>query len=258
MKLWKLQKFLGDVVYDLRNRGLLPVVALLLLAMVAIPVVISRGGSSPPPASAVEQAVKAAPEGSSAVLAYSPGVRDYRKRLDQLQAKDPFRRQFSQAAEAATALSGTVTGVATGADATTTASAPQSGTVTGTGGSTSKKQKTTTRYFYYQTDALVGEASEQLTPHNRLASMAPLPSQATPVLIYLGPSTDGRYALFLVSNQVSSVTGSGVCIPKPDDCALLALGRGQTGVVVNDADGKTYLVQVVRIKRVVTSKLPRG
>jgi len=38
MKAWKVQKFFGDVVYDLRSRGLLPVVVLLLVAMVAVPV----------------------------------------------------------------------------------------------------------------------------------------------------------------------------------------------------------------------------
>ena len=45
MKPWKIQKFFEDVVYDLRNRGLLPVVILLVVALVAVPVLISRGGS---------------------------------------------------------------------------------------------------------------------------------------------------------------------------------------------------------------------
>jgi hypothetical protein len=260
MKLWKLQKFFGDLVYDLRNRGLLPVVALLLVAMVAVPIVISSGGSSSAPGAggALEEAANAAPEGEAAVLAYNPGLRDYKQRLDQLQAKDPFRRQFSQAAAAAAALTGTVTGGDGG-----TAPATDTGTVQGSGGSPSRKTtktktKTKTRYLYFQTDVLTGESTQPLTPLNRVAALAPLPSAATPVLIYLGPNADGSYALFLVSNQVSSVTGSGLCIPAPEDCSLLALARDQTGVLVSKADSKTYLIKVVRIRRVVSSKLPNG
>ena len=42
------------------------------------------------------------------------------------------------------------------------------------------------------------------------------------MLIYLGPNTGGQYALFLVSNRVSQLSGPGICVPAPDDCALLA------------------------------------
>ena len=46
MKPWKVQKFFGDVVYDLRNKGLLPVVGVLLIAMVAVPLLIYRDGKT--------------------------------------------------------------------------------------------------------------------------------------------------------------------------------------------------------------------
>src|SRR5215211_5737322 len=100
MKAWKVQKFFGDVVYDLRSRGLLPVVILLVVALVAVPMLISRGSkdssaSSLQPSSAVAEA---APETQNAVVSYSPGIRDYKKRLDDLSPKDPFRQQFAHSA----------------------------------------------------------------------------------------------------------------------------------------------------------------
>ncbi len=71
MKTWKIQKFGSDLLYDLRSRGLLPLAAVLVVAIVAAPFVISKMSSSdprprsPPIKSA---AVKAAPEGQSAVV----------------------------------------------------------------------------------------------------------------------------------------------------------------------------------------------
>ena len=38
MKPWKVRKFVGDVIYDLRSRNLLLVVLMLLIAIVAVPV----------------------------------------------------------------------------------------------------------------------------------------------------------------------------------------------------------------------------
>jgi hypothetical protein len=264
MKSWKLQKFFGDLVYDLRNRGLLPVVVLLLVALVAIPVVISRGGSSSAPiadTAALQKAVASAPEAQSAVVAYEPGLRKYQDRLDKLSPKDPFEQQFSAAVQAATELSGTVSGG--GDTGTTTSGGESSGTVEPTSGGDSstkkkkkKRKKSTTKYYSYQTDVMVGEASGPLQSLPNVAPLTPLPSETAPVVIYLGPNAGGQYALFLVSNKVSQLSGPGICVPAPDDCALLALSPGQTEDLVYDADGKTYQIQLVRLRRVVSSTPP--
>ena len=264
MKSWKLQKFIGDLVNDLRNRGLLPVVVLLLVAIVAIPIVISRGGSSSAtvPDGALEQAAANAPEAQSAVLAYEPGLRKYQDRLDKLSAKDPFEQQFVPAGPSAADVGGAGGGAATGGDSAGTTAPTDVSTFPGTigsGGGSSKKgkkRKSTTRYLSYQADVLVGDASAALVPYSNLAPFSPLPSEATPVLIYLGPNTGGQYALFLVSNKVSSQSGPGICVPAPEDCALLALTAGQTEDLVYDGDGKTYRIQLVSLRRVVSSKPP--
>jgi hypothetical protein len=263
MKSWKLQKFFGDLVYDLRNRGLLPVVVLLLVALVAIPVVITRGGSSSAPiadTAALQEAVASAPEAQSAVVAYEPGLRKYQDRLDKLSPKDPFEQQFSAAVQAATELSGTVSGGGASGTTTSTDVSGDAGSTDTSGGSTSKKKKKKkkagTAYVSYQSDVMVGEAGTPLQSLTNVAPLTPLPSETAPVLIYLGPNAGGQYALFLVSNKVSQLSGPGVCVPAPDDCALLALTPGQTEDLVYDADGKTYRIQLVQLRRVVSSTPP--
>jgi hypothetical protein len=277
MKLWKVQKFFGDIVYDLRNRGLLPVVVLLLVGIVAVPVVISRGGggSNEPAATssaAVKPASEIAPEGQQAVLAYNPGLRDYKKRLNQLQAKDPFKQQFVETVSAAAELSTTLESTGGGTETATSVGSTGGSTGSGSAGSTGSTGaaspdsgdsggsagKTRVRYFSYQTDLSIGEANLQPQSRKRVAPFTYLPDQALPVLVFLGPSADGKAAIFLVSQSVSSVFGSGACFPAADQCQLLALSQGQTQDLVYDVDGKTYRIKVDRIRRVVTSKPPRG
>jgi hypothetical protein len=276
MKLWKIQKFAGDVVYDLRQRGLLPVVVLLLVGMVVVPLLITSGGSKSSPSApeaVVEQAAELAPENQKAVVAYQPGVRDYKDRLKDLTAKDPFKQQFTQAAAAAsqleTSLSGTSGGASTGTD--TSGTTPEGGRDTGTGstetdtGSTDTSggggggsTKTQVRYFYYTTDLLVGEAAWTLQRRDGVKALTPLPSETVPVAIYLGATLDGKNALFLLSNQVTQVSGPGQCLPSPEDCSMLALRRDQSEDMLYGVDGKIYRIKVIRNRRVVSSKPPTG
>jgi hypothetical protein len=253
MKTWKIQKFFGDIVYDLRSRGLLPVVILLVVAMVAVPVLISRGSKSSSaslqPAAA---SVKPSPETETAVVAYHPGgLRNYKQRLNDLSAKDPFQREFAQSAATAGALKSTVTtststGTGTSTPATTNGAPVVNTGGSGGGGHKKKKKKSNATY---QVNLLVGDVDTTLTPFNNVQSMAPLPSQSSPAVLFYGLTSDHHSALFLVSNKVGSVTGPGQCVPAPDDCALLTIPQGQSEDLQYAPDGKTYRVVVAEIKR---------
>jgi hypothetical protein len=253
MKPWKIQKFFGDVVYDLRNRGLLPVVVVLLVAMVAVPMVISRGGSDSSGTSLQPATAESIPETQQAVVSYSPGVREYKKRLQGVSSTDPFKQQFAEAAAAA----GQLTGVSVGTTGTSTyspSSGSSAGSVSGTTGSTGsttkkkkKKKKSSSGSYTYQTDLAVGDVNSTPTPFPNVAPMTTLPSTTAPVLIYFGNTADNGSSLFLVSNKVTQVSGGGVCLPNPEDCALLSLQPGQTEDLVYAGDGKTYRVQVIQI-----------
>ena len=97
MKPWKSKKFFGDLVYDLRNRNLLLVVLMLLVAIVAVPLLISKSssGNAPSPLDLGAQTSGTSPETENAVVAYHPGVRNFKSRLKDLSAKDPFKEQFA-------------------------------------------------------------------------------------------------------------------------------------------------------------------
>ena len=258
MKPWKVQKFFGDVVYDLRSRGLLPIAIVLVVAMVAVPMLIARGSSDSPASSlqASAGAVEPAPEIQSAVVSYDPGIREYRKRLDDLSPKNPFRQQFAQSAAKASQLNSTVTPTATGStDPTEPSSTPSTGSAppADTGGSSGKgkkkKQKTVPTTVSYSVNVMAGPVETPLTPFNNVPSLTPLPGPTTPVVVYYGLSSDNGKALFLVSNKVSQLTGPGTCLPAPDDCSLLALGAGESEDLVYGLDGKSYRVVVAEIKR---------
>ena len=259
MKPLKSKKFFGDLVYDLRNRNLLLVVLMLLVAIVAVPLLISKSssGNAPSPLDlGAQTSAGTSPETENAVVAYHPGVRNFKSRLKDLSAKDPFKEQFAPPAAGAPSLD---------QSSSSTSSTSSSVSVTGSGGSSGgggshtgsgTTTKTETRYSYFVTNVAVGESGGTLTAMNGISQFQFLPSQDKPVLVYLGTSSSGTQALFLVSKDVSGVGGNGTCFPTADDCQLLGLSSGAGADLVYGPDGKTYHLQVTKIKHVTSSKPP--
>lgn len=273
MKPWKIQKLVEDVVYDLRSRGLLPVVIALVVAMVAVPILISHGGSDSSGGSvqAAAGAPQAPPETKEAVVSYTPpGIRDYKKRLQDATAKDPFRQQFAPPASTASQLESTVpvqadseTASAAGGGSATSAPSSSGGSVEGSGTSSGSASETASRstkthryYFYSVADVSVGDATQPLTRHKKLKAFTVLPDQVAPVMVYLGSSVNGKQAFFSISKSVTQLTGPGTCAPSPTDCSLLVLRSGQSEDMVNPVDGKTYRVKVNKINQVTTKNPP--
>jgi hypothetical protein len=256
---WKVQKFFGDLVYDLRSRNLLPVVLMLLAGMIAVPILISRSGDKGPDVSlSAPASVPSAPEAQNAVVSYHPGVRNLKKRLNDLGPKNPFIQQYMNSPRSAESA-----GEQTVMD-TVTSSTGSVGDSTGSGGSTGgggnggnggNGGKTQTVYTYYVTDVTISDGGAP-APVKNVRQFQFIPNDATPVLTYLGTASAGRQALFLVSKDVTSVGGNGVCFPSADACQLLGLNAGAGADLVYGPDGKTYHLQVTRIKRVNSSQPP--
>jgi hypothetical protein len=261
VKLWKLQKFAGDVVYDLRQRNLLLPVVALLIALVAVPVLIAKGGSdgSAGPFGFGTTSAQSSPETENAVVAYHPGVRNPKKRLSHLSAKDPFTQQYTNAP--ASSDSSSVDSLAQALGNSTSGTTGVGGGSTGSGGSGGGKSpgKVThthkTTYFWWESDVQVGEAGTQLAELDNVKPFQFLPSPEKPVLTYIG-TVGGSQAVFLVSNDVSSIGGEGTCFPSVDACQLLGLNAGKGADLIYGPDGKTYHVQVLRVRRVTSSKPP--
>jgi hypothetical protein len=273
MKAWKVQKFFGDLLYDLRSRNLLPVVILLAVGLVAVPLLISRGSKgadvslAPTSSSAV-----GSPLTQNAVVAYHPpGLRNAKSRLNDLGPKNPFVQQYTNSGAPKGGSSTTTGGPAldqftanpadygNGSSGSSTSSGGTGGGSGGGGGGnggSSGGNKTKTVYSYYQTDVTIGEAGGQQVAAHNLKQFQFLPSPDKPALVYMGTASAGKQALFLVSKDVTSVGGAGVCFPNADDCQLLGLNAGAGADFYYAPDGKTYHVQVTRIRHVTSTQPP--
>jgi hypothetical protein len=258
----KIQKFAGDVVYDIRSRGLLPVVILLAIGVIAVPMLIKGGGSEttvPPAPPLPGTATNAGLQNEPAVLTYNPSVRDYHQRLDTLERKDPFVQQFRSGSTTDAAVADTAGATTSSPVPTGDTGSSGSGDTTGgsTGGTPTGSTHTVTHTFYYrETDILIGDTSAPLKRRNRVPDLSFLPNDKTPVLIYMGATRDAKTAVFLVSDDVTVVAGQNRCSPSPEDCQALRMHENDAVTLDNAVDGKSYRMKVLDVRLVHSTKLP--
>jgi hypothetical protein len=81
-----------------------------------------------------------------------------------------------------------------------------------------------------------------------------LPSSSTPVIAFLGTNEGGNRAFFLVSTDVTAVTGDGACLTTTPSCQFLTLKEGQVESFDYAPDTLTYRLKLLAIKDVVVSK----
>jgi hypothetical protein len=97
----KLPPFLVDLYYDLRDRRLLLPLALVVVAIVAVPFLLKGGsdgedGQAPPKAAVAVAGASSAPDSSKlAVVESKPGLRDYHKRLAAEKPTNPFKQRYT-------------------------------------------------------------------------------------------------------------------------------------------------------------------
>jgi len=252
-------EFLTNLYRDLRDRRLLLPVVLLAVALVAVPVLLkSNAKSSTMPATSAP--AKASDSAAvPAVVTQQLGVTNYKKRLDQLQSKDPFKAPPSADAvtnkvknasitsanipsTGSTSSTSTSTGTSSSTSTSTTpsttspttpatggtptASPPVSSTPPSSGGSSSSAThhtKPTFHLYTYRVAVKVGEPGK-LATRPEVSSLALLPGKSKPILSFL--EANGKQALFLVSTDVDSVKGDGRCTPRPADCQYIIMRPG--------------------------------
>jgi hypothetical protein len=271
----KLPPVVEDVYRDLRDRRLLPLVALLLVAIIAVPVALSVSSGTPSSTGApLAEIVPAdAPEAQAAVLADNPGLRDYRERLDDLKSQNPFDQQFETSGLAGTEVesgsgsvetltesggapvTGSETGSvsATGGGSTTTSSLDSS-SAGGTGSAGSGAAVETEIFFYtFKVDLQYGLEGDVKERRN-----VKLLDLLSPVGTFIGAAPDASRAVFALSSNITAVAGEGECAPSPDSCDFLSLEKGQSATLTYQQEGAelaTYRLGVDDI-RVVKVKNP--
>lgn len=280
----KVPGFLADLFGDLRDRHLLPLVGLLLVAIVVVPFALrsSEESSSDGTEGGAAEAIAAGssgggPRGTTFANSIN-GLRDYRRRLRHLSARDPFKQQYadpapgSEAAAAAPSTAAPDTSIGSSsvgaASPSATSPAPSGGTSGGGGREGGSTVEVETRYASYEIDVRIvgagsagaasaaGSASAKggVRVRRGLPELTKLPDRKHPAAIFMGVSPDAKKALLLVSSDVRAVFGDARCLVGSRSCQLLALEPGLPETFVYGARGKTYRIELLKIHRVITSR----
>lgn len=259
----KVPDFALDIYYDLRERRLLPLVAILVVALVALPIVLSGSDSS----SGEEETVFATPSSTAptsklVVAKAAPGLREYRHRLAGT-PKDPFKQQYAEP-EGSESGEGSPSGgaestvtVESGEPSETSTETPEGGTAPE--GNGEPPEDGHLQYYSFAIDVRITPVSSKKNPeatvrHN-LPNMTMLPSRAVPALTFVGVTKDQKNAVMLVSDKVTGLFGDATCIEGNESCQLLALEPGIPETVVYGADNRTYRIELLKLRLLKTDKL---
>lgn len=279
----KIPQVLTDLYWDLRDRYLLPAVVVLLIAIVAVPLALGGGSSEPSWQEQVEEGtaaeeiagISAVPPATGELVAKAaPGLRDYRRRLNELQEKDPFVQQFSGGGgEGGSASSSEVS---SGGSATPTESSftsPETSSPSPTSEPPSDEPSPDSpgiTWFSYAMDVRVvslGEAGSSsqnganennTSVRHNLPELTVLPSRDAPAAIYMGVTKDGKKALMMISDQVQGIFGDATCVLGSTSCQLLAMEPGLPVTFVYGPAERTFRIEILKLRLLNTDHLNRA
>lgn len=213
--------FLQNLWADLVDKRLLPVVAILIAGLIAVPVVLGRAkdADTPPPAPELASANNVTSPGKVTLDPNGPRPA-FTKRSGK--RRDPFARTKVKVKKAITAGAGvgTALGGSTPAPAGGSTPAP-------TGGTTTPAKKPPVPATAVRRVSLQFGQAGALKTFANVEKFTPLPSESNPLLVFNGISADGKSATFLVSSDATP-SGEGICDPDPANCETLSLRAGQT------------------------------
>ncbi len=281
----KAPAILADLYYDLRDRRLLPLVGLVLVAIVATPFLLSQG-SDPAESIPVPAAIQALKESaghrtaSLTVVEANPGLRDYRKRLGHRSPLDPFR-SFGNPSLKGAQLGGSGEGEgssgssapATSTSTTVKKTESTSKTTTTTGGSGGEPAPGEVGHpqhgvvFAFGIDVRIVHVSRDAEGHKqadppetqkRVLPATSLPSKELAVVTYMGLSPATRKPLFLVSTGVTSIFGEGKCVNGTESCQLIELEPGFPETFEWGEGGELYKINVTNVEYIVTGHISPG
>ena len=257
--------FLLDLWHDLRAKRLWPVAVALAVAVVAVPVVLSSSSEVPDPAPV--PTVRKAPDPKDlkalASVKLDDAALERGSSLDTFDPSNPFRppKKVTDKTTDESNAPSTVTGNGTGGSGGSPTGGnsltgggdlviipPSDGGTTGggTGGTGDGGTQTTTQYRYVVDVTFAANGRKR---HIKgLERLDMLPSEDSPLLLFLGVSANAGNAVFLVDSTLDAA-GEGKCKPKARECAFLYIGAGSEHEFTND-DGDSYTLRIDEIRKV--------
>lgn len=262
--------FALDLWEDLREKRLWPVAAVLVIALVAVPVLLLKPASNQPGTSADAPPTAGAPTPTKDTVVAAVDRKGEGSDLEVFSSKDPFHRRVKEKAGAGTATlvvpeapkSRAPAAPSAPADSGSKGSAGPGGTGSGSSPAptttphapTAKPKTKTTRYTYV-VDVTFGR-NGHLHRYRGLRRLSMLPNEASPLLISLGVDAKADNAVFIVDASVKA-HGEGRCPPSGPDCVVLSLGAGSEEYFTQ-ADGDSYMLRVDAIRKVTLAKAARA
>jgi hypothetical protein len=241
---------------QLVERRLWPLAALLVAALVAVPMLLSK---DPAPVASAPTAVASAQGETQPIVSISDPAQTENVRKVLGSRKNPFRPAIA-AKEAKTVSDATVAQAAPSGDAksggpSTGGAAPATGggDVTGPPSPVVAPTPTTPEKTYelYSLKVRFGDSSADVLPTRTVKRLKALPSSEDAALIYLGLLKDRKTAVFLVDGA-AKVQGDGRCLPSNADCQTLQMKRGDTAFIdMPGADGgsdRQFQLDLVKIR----------
>jgi hypothetical protein len=251
----KMPRLLTDLYADLRDRHLLPVVALLLAAIIAAPILLGGKGEKKEPTAVAPIAGEESVATGGSSFTVVPAARDLRspsKRLGHRTALNPFRVPASgpesSDAEVAPEGSGSESGGGTSTGGGESASpepsssgggapAPETTTPESTPAVTPEHTSSTTEHVTvnnqtvsYTVDLMTGVVPGELKEATEVAPMTKLPSAKDALVLFVGLSQDNQRALFLMTSKVTAYSGDVHCAVDKQACQMVELKVGKAAV----------------------------
>jgi hypothetical protein len=248
-------KAVADLYADLRDRRLLPLVALLAIAIVAVPFLLAD--KSPTKPAFVPASPGAAPAAATfSVVPAKQQLRDYRKRLKHRKRESPFSlyaaaRVSNETREQVEEVVDTVeNGGAVAPETTETGGTETSPPVEEAAPSQPPVKATIKANVGVAAVIKAGFVGSE-PKQSEIPSQTRLPKPETPVVVYTGPSKDGTGAVFLMSNSVTAYYGKGRCVLGGEICQELELQPGKSATFAVGYGETRYKVTLLGFKPVV-------
>jgi hypothetical protein len=265
--------FLADLYYDLRDRRLLLPLALVLVAIAAVPFLLGDSEPVEPP-----PAVSAVPEtgppasASLAVVEATPGLRDYRKRLDNRTATNPFKQRYTSLPESAQVESTSVTSSTVGGESTVSGEAPSGSEADGgsspgssggsppasAGGGGAGGAPNKPRLFEFVVDVQISRSETTADGRHKMGEpsvrrkvepLTQLPGEKALVVTTMGINLHTAKVMFLVSDDVKSLDGEFQCVGRTPEgiCELLEVETGFPLELIYGPDEVRYRIKPTKI-----------
>jgi hypothetical protein len=251
---------------DLLERKLWPVIALLLAAVIAVPLVLLKGAPAngtptPLPPTAAATTTTTTSTSQSATSTVPASSRTSAKKLAARLPRDPFASGMpklsskpasassspSDSSSSSSSSTSTVAMVSpspatTSTTTTTAATTPTTPSTSATSTTTTATTTSTTSSTPAATPATAQTSPQSWTTYgvsvrygknagapvqSDLARLTLLPSARTPALMFLGVMAGGHQAVFALGSGVTH-KGPGLCRPDHDRCSAIVLKAGQT------------------------------